>query len=87
MQLQCKGVVQGNIVILEEGGSLPDGTHVLVRVEPRVPSEEEDIFEKVLEERRALTTRMSRFGQKLAKRNVALGDLVLEGREELNDRA
>ena len=85
--MQCKGVVQGNIVILEEGGTLPDGTHVVVIVEPRDPKKEELPSEKVLEERRALMTRMRAFGQKLANRDIALGDLVLEGREELNDRA
>lgn len=84
--MQCKGVVQGNIVLLEEGGTFPDGTHVVVIVEPRDTQKEEMPSEKALEERRKLMTRMRTFGQKLANRDIALGDLVLEGREELNDR-
>lgn len=85
--MQCKGVVQGNIVILEEGGPLPDGAHVVVTIEPSSPNKEGVTSREALKERRELTARMRTFGQKLAKRNIALGDLVLEEREELNDRA
>jgi hypothetical protein len=31
--MQCSGIVQGNVVILEEGVYLPDGMRVTVTVE------------------------------------------------------
>ncbi len=40
-----------------------------------------------LEQRRALVQQMKAFGQRLAGRHVNLGALVLEGREDLEDRA
>ena len=39
------------------------------------------------EERQILVARMKEFGKRLAGRNVSLGDLILEGREELESRA
>jgi hypothetical protein len=43
----CKGVVRNNVVVLEEGASLPDGAEVEVRVvEPS--SSREDAFRRML---------------------------------------
>jgi hypothetical protein len=40
-----------------------------------------------LAERRALVAKMKVFGERLAGRQISLGDLILEGRKELEDRA
>jgi hypothetical protein len=80
-----RGVVQGNIIILEEGVHLPNGTTVVV-IAPSAPQEEEMTSEE-LNERQELVTRLKAFGQKLAGRTVNLGDLVLEAKDELEDRA
>ncbi len=79
--MTCKGVVKGNIVVLDEGVTLPDGATVVVTIEPPQQAQEE------IDTRRALTARMRAFGQKLEGRNVNLGALILEGREELRQRA
>jgi hypothetical protein len=80
--------VQGNVVILEEGVHLPDGTPVTVMVEQREMAEQEEITQEELAQRRALVAQMKAFGQRLVgRRHVSLGDLILEGREELEDRA
>ena len=81
-----RGVVQGNTIILEEGALLPDGTAVVVTV-PTAAQEKGEITAGELNERQALVTRMKAFGQKLAGRTVDLGDLVLEAKDELEDRA
>jgi hypothetical protein len=85
--VQCKGRVQGNVVILEEGVHLPDGTPVTVMVEQREMAEQEEITQEELAQRRALVAQMKAFGRRLVGRHVSLGDLILEGREELEDRA
>lgn len=79
------GVVKNNVVILEKGAYLPDGVKVAVTVEPEgqgegFPSREE-------EERHALVKRMKEFGQRLAGRQISLSDLIVEEREELENRA
>jgi hypothetical protein len=79
--------VQGNVVILEEGVHLPDGTPVTVMVEQREMAEQEEITQEELAQRRALVAQMKAFGRRLVGRHVSLGDLILEGREELEDRA
>lgn len=85
--MQCKGRVQGNVVILEEGVHLPDGTPVTVLVEQRDMAEQEEITQEELAQRRALVARMKAFGQRLVERHVTLSDVILVGREELEDRA
>jgi hypothetical protein len=85
--MQCKGIVQGNVVILEEGIYLPDGVQVIVTVAQEEQPEPGEITDTELAQRRALGQRMQAFGQRLAGRHVHLGDLVIEGREELEDRA
>ncbi|HSE83609.1 MAG TPA: hypothetical protein VLB01_03585 [Thermodesulfobacteriota bacterium] len=79
-----KGVAKGNIVILEEGVSLPDGMRVIVNVEQM---EQEEVTPEEIEERRAVVARMKEFGKRLTRRHINLGDLILEGKEELEDRA
>jgi len=85
--MQYKGIVQGNVVILEEGIDLPDGVHVTVTVEQEEQPKPVEVTDEELTQRRALGERMKAFGQRLAGRHVNLGDLVIEGREELEDRA
>jgi hypothetical protein len=85
--MQCKGIVQGNVVILEEGIYLPDGARVMVTLEQEEQQKPAEVTHEELAQRRALGERMKAFGQRLAGRRVNLGDLVIEGREELEDRA
>ncbi|MBI3302495.1 MAG: hypothetical protein HYZ72_10540 [Deltaproteobacteria bacterium] len=82
-----KGVVKGNMVILEEGVHLPNGATVVVILEHSQQEEGEAVTEEELSKRQALVTRMKEFGQKLTGRNVTLGDLILEAKEELENRA
>jgi len=84
--MRCKGVVKGNVVILEEGARLPDGVRVAVTVEEEMQVEGAEVTAKEMEERRVLVARMREFGLSLAGRHVNLGDLILEGREELESR-
>jgi hypothetical protein len=84
--MRCKGIVKGNVILLEEGAHLPDGVRVTVTVERQEQVEEEAAAEE-LEQRRALVTRMKAFGERLQERHVNLADLILEGREELDERA
>ena len=84
--MRCKGIVQGNVIILEEGVHLPDGARVTVTVEQEKQIEKAEVTREELAQRRALGERMKAFGQRLAGRRVNLGDLVIEGREELEDR-
>jgi hypothetical protein len=83
--MRCKGIVKGNVVLLEEGVHLPDGTRVTVTMEEA--EQVEEITAEELAERRALVAKMKAFGEKLAGRQINLGDLVLEGRKELEERA
>jgi len=85
--MRYKGIVQGKVVILEEGVHLPDGVRVTVIVEQEEQVDEPEVTREELAQRRALGERMKAFGQRLAGRHVNLGDLVIEGREELEDRA
>jgi len=82
-----KGVVKGNVVVLEEGIHLPDGVRVTVTVEQMEQVEVGEVTPEELEERRVLVARMEEFGQRLAGRQVNLGNLILEGREELENSA
>ena len=82
-----KGVVKGNVIILEEGIHLPDGVRVAVTVELVEQVEAVEVTPEEIEKRRAVVARMKEFGQRLAGRHVNLGDLILEGREELENRA
>ena len=74
-------------MILEEGIYLPDGTPVTVMVEQREMAEQEEITQAELAQRHAIVAQMKAFGQRLVGRDVPLSDLILEGREELEDRA
>ncbi|MBI4334890.1 MAG: hypothetical protein HY673_26845 [Chloroflexi bacterium] len=82
-----KGVVKGNMVILEEGVCLPDGIKVAVTVEQVELMRAAEVTPAEIEERQAIVARMKEFGQRLAGRKVDLGGLILEGRKELENRA
>jgi hypothetical protein len=84
--MQCKGIVKGNVILLEEGVHLPDGAHVTVMLEQEGQIEEEVTSEE-LAQRRVLVKRMQAFGEQLKERHVNLADSILEGREELEERA
>ena len=83
--MRCEGIVKGNAVLLEEGMYLPDGARVTVTMEQA--EQVEEITAEELAERRALVAKMKTFGEKLAGRQINLGDLVLEGRKELEKHA
>lgn len=85
--MQCKGVVHGNVVVLDDGGQFPDGVRVTVTIDQTDVDRTEDITPDDLEQRRTWAKQMQAFGQQLVGRQINLGDLVLEGREELEDRA
>ena len=76
-----KGVVKDNVVILEEGACLPNGTRVAVTVEEMAQAGLGEVTPEETEERRALVARMKEFGQRLAGQQVNLGDLILGGRK------
>lgn len=84
--MHCKGIVKGNVVLLEEGVHLPDGARVTMTVE-REEQVEEEVSPEELEQRQALITQMKAFSKRLTGRQMNLGVLILEGREELEDRA
>lgn len=83
--MMCKGIVKDNIVIVEKGVYLPNGASVVVIVDQVGGDKEVTLEERT--ERQALVARMKAFGQRLAGRDIILGDLILEGREELESRA
>ena len=56
--MKCKGIVKGNVVLLEEGVYLPDGARVTVTME-----QAEERTAEELAERRALVTKMKAFGK------------------------
>jgi hypothetical protein len=85
--MQWKGVVHGNIVVLDKGEQLPEGVRVTVTIDQTDVMGTEDLTPDDLEQRRAWASQMRAFGQQLTGRQVNLGDLVLEGREELEERA
>ncbi|MGH7965855.1 MAG: hypothetical protein ACRERD_29230 [Candidatus Binatia bacterium] len=82
-----KVLLKGNVVILEEGAHLPNGAKVAVTVEGMPQTDVEELTSEEREEHRALVARMKEFGQRLAGRQVNLGDLILEEKEELVNRA
>jgi hypothetical protein len=83
--MKGQGVIHGNVVILDEDVHFPEGVRVTVTVEPVSPAADV-LAPKDLAQRRTLIAQMRVFGQRLAGRNVCLGDRILEGREELEDR-
>jgi hypothetical protein len=80
--MQCKGIVQGHVVILEEGIYLPDGVRVVVTVKQEEQLEPAEVTHEELARLRALREQMKAFGQRLVGRRVHLGDLVIGRREE-----
>ena len=81
-----KGRVQGNVIVLYEAIPLPNGEPVLVTVEQVRQGKTTTVTPKELQQRQDLVARMKEFGQRLEKRNINLGDLILEEKEELENR-
>lgn len=71
----CKGVVKGNVVILED--VLPEGSEVEVRV---IESKSNSAQKKL-----AIDAIMA-FGRKLEGRGINLSKCLAEAREELENR-
>jgi len=82
-----KGVVKENTIILPEDAHLTNGTVVEVTVASTPVATENGVSTEELTERQALVARMKIFGEKLRGRNVNLGALILEAKDELEDRA
>jgi hypothetical protein len=82
-----KGRVQGNVIVLEETIPLPNGEPVLVTVEQVRQGKTITVTPEELQQRQDLVARIKEFGQRLEKRNLNLGDLILEEKEELANRA
>jgi len=82
-----KGMVKDNVVILPEDAHLPNGTVVEVTIAPVSMSTENQVSTEELTERQALVARMKTFGEKLRGRDGNLGALILEAKDELEDRA
>ena len=85
--MQWKGIVQGNVVVLDEGTALPEGCRVTVEVAPSDETETDTLTPEEAQQRLAWLAQIEAFGEPLARRQINLGDLVLEGREELEARA
>jgi len=82
-----KGIVKGNAIIFEEPAPLPEGLKVAVTLEPEGQLEGMELTSEEIKVRQAVVASMKEFGKRLAGRNVNLGDLILEAREELEHRA
>jgi hypothetical protein len=72
-------------MILDEDVHFPEGVRVTVTVEPETPAAD-ILTPEDLAQRRTLVAQMRAFGQRLAGRNMCLGEHILEAREELEDR-
>lgn len=78
-----RGVVRGNVIVLQAGVQLPEGTEV--EVIPRegasggIPREEQD-------KRKALGIRMVALSERLASRHLHLAEATIEARQELEER-
>ena len=85
--MQRIGIVKGNVVLLEEGVHFPDVIRVVATVEQEEQIDEAEVTSTELAQRHAITVHMKAFSERLAYRYVNLGELVLEGRQELEDHA
>ena len=77
-EVTCKGTVKGNIVILEDSATLPEGSEVEVRLLESKPN---------LAKRKEVVERLEALGKRLKGRDVNLSKHVAEAREELEERA
>jgi hypothetical protein len=59
-----------NVVVLEEGVSLPEGVHVTVTVEQEEQPDPSEVTDGAFAQRRVLGERMQAFGQRLGGRSV-----------------
>ena len=85
--MQWKGVVHGNVVVLDEGAQLPEGSRVTVAIEPTDQTRTDPIEPEDCERRQVWIAQVKAFGEQLKGRQIHLGNLVLESREELEERA
>jgi hypothetical protein len=85
--MQWKGVVQGNIVVLDEGALIPEGSRVTIAIEPIDRARSHPAVPDDVEQRQAWAAHLTTFGERLRGRQMSLGNLVLESREELEERA
>lgn len=74
-----KGIVKGNVVILGKNVALPDG----LCVEIVVPQEST----VNLKERQEAVARVEAVRKRISKEGLNLGELCIEGRRELEERA
>ena len=82
-----QGKVQGHVVVLEAGVSLPDGTDVLVTDEHVAIPTAGELPPEELAQRRILMAQLQAFGHRLVGRHICLSDALLEDCEELEARA
>jgi hypothetical protein len=82
-----KGRVQGNVIVLDEAIPLPNGEPVLVTVEQVRQEKTTTVTPQELRRRQDLVARLKEFGQRLERRDLNLGDLILEEKEELENCA
>ncbi|ETW97612.1 hypothetical protein [Candidatus Entotheonella palauensis] len=85
--MQWKGIVQGNVVVLDEGAHLPEGSRVTIAIEQANRALSEPTSPDDVEQRQAWMTQVNAFGDRIKDRQIHFGNLVLESREELEERA
>ncbi len=85
--MQWTGVVQGNVVVLDEGMRLPEGLRVTIEVEQRDELPTEPVVPNAAHQRHDGMAQVHAFGEPFSSRKVNLGNLVLEGRVALETRA
>lgn len=73
-----KGIVKGNVIVLENNAVLPEG----IEVEVRPLLSKTDLIK-----RKAAVRRLEALGEKLKGRNINLSEYVIKAREELEERA
>ena len=80
-----RGMVKDNMVILPEDAHLPDGTVVEVTIATTPETVESRASAEEIIERQTLVARMKAFGEQLRGRDINLGALILEAKDELED--
>lgn len=85
--MQWKGVVHGNVVVLDEGAQLPEGSRVTVAIESTEQARSDSVAPADRQRRQAWMAEMKAFGEQLKGRRIHLSNQVLESREELEERA
>lgn len=89
MAVTYKGVVQGNVVVLECNTTLPEGTRVTVVPEPTERRPLRSLSERELRRRKEACERLEVLAERIAntaKPTLNLGKDVIEARRELEER-